>query len=269
MNNKFKHIKGHTFIDCIDRDSIIVDLGACAGGFSRALSERLPFSKIILVEPDPYEAKKLEAKFKNKKFKVLNVAIGSEHKEEVSFYISQSKYSSSLNEDFSRAGSGKEKGLKEEIKVKIITIGDIFSIFGLEKIDLLKIDIEGGEWDLLDNFNSFHFEKINQITVEFHDFLDISFRRRTEECIELMEKLGYSTRCKGNARCEISYCDYLFYKEELTYKKVSFKGKIEKAIKIIPATLKELLIKIVRTLLGKKLTNKLIKYAKSLFGGSR
>jgi len=265
MKNKLKHISGHTFIDCIDRDSIIVDLGACIGGFSKALSRRIPFSKMILVEADPFWAKKLKPRFKSKKFEVLNAAAGSEHKEEVSFYISESKYASYLNKDFSWIGSNREKGLKQEIKIKMITMEDIFSTFGLEKIDLLKIDIEGGEWELLENFNDFHFKKINQIAVEFHDFQDPSFRRRTENCIRLMEKLGYSMQCKGNARSGAPYYDCLFYKEELKDKKVSLLGKIEKSIKNILTTLRELPFKIVRTLLGKKLTSKLIKYAKSFF----
>jgi len=46
---------------------------------------------------------------------------------------------------------------------------DVFKIFDLEKIDFLKCDIEGGEYDLLQNLDQSILNKINKIAVETHD----------------------------------------------------------------------------------------------------
>jgi FkbM family methyltransferase len=46
---------------------------------------------------------------------------------------------------------------------------DVFKIFNLEKIDFLKCDIEGGEYDLFQNLDESILNKINKIAVETHD----------------------------------------------------------------------------------------------------
>lgn len=48
-------------------------------------------------------------------------------------------------------------------------LDDIFKIFGLEKIDFLKCDIEGGEYDLFENIDQSILDKISKIAVETHD----------------------------------------------------------------------------------------------------
>ena len=43
--------------------------------------------------------------------------------------------------------------------------------FELEKVDVLKLDIEGAELDVLESIPDSLLRKIDQITVEFHDFI--------------------------------------------------------------------------------------------------
>lgn len=65
--------------------------------------------------------------------------------------------------------------------------------FGIQSISVLKINIEGSEWDLLDSFNTDDFKCIDQICVSFHDFLH-SFshcKPRTEACINKIATAGY------------------------------------------------------------------------------
>ena len=57
----------------------------------------------------------------------------------------------------------------------------------LESINLLKIDIEGAELDLLENLTSGFLSKIEQITVEFHDFLDKNDIPRIKKIIKRMK----------------------------------------------------------------------------------
>lgn len=50
----------------------------------------------------------------------------------------------------------------------MLTWNDFKSNYKIQSIAILKINIEGAEWDLLDSFDDFD---IDQICVSFHNFL--------------------------------------------------------------------------------------------------
>jgi len=54
---------------------------------------------------------------------------------------------------------------------------------------------------------------VDQLTVEFHDFLDVRWRPRTERCIERLRTLGYAAVCRAGEHGHGSpYFDCLFYR---------------------------------------------------------
>lgn len=214
MIDNLKVLKNHTFIDLFNEDSIIVDLGANIAEFSKLFSEKYPYSKIILVEANPNLVKDIELNLKNKKnIEIINAAIGNDSKEYIEFYLSSESECSSLNKKFrDKFGINKEQS---EIEVKMITLNDLFNIFNLKRIDLLKMDVEGAEWDILENFSKENYERIEQISVEFHDFVDPSLRKRTKKCIKRLKDLGYFLiHKKGKFIYGSPYSDCLFFKNE-------------------------------------------------------
>ena len=61
----------------------------------------------------------------------------------------------------------------------------------IKAIDLLKVDIEGAELELFENFSIEFLEKIRQVTIEFHDHLNIGDIPRIKSIIKKMKKNGF------------------------------------------------------------------------------
>jgi len=202
-------VSNHTFIDELGRAPVIVDLGAGQACFSGNMVERYEKPRMILVEPNPQNMELLSQRFKGKEnISLLNAAVAGESRDKVTFYLSNNYECSSLEEGFAGKG-GVPPPDRREIVVPMVTLGDIYALFVLERIDLLKVDIEGAEWEMLDKFSPVDFQKISQITVEFHDFMDPSKRDRSESCIQRLKDLGYTAIF--NRTSKIPYYDVLFY----------------------------------------------------------
>ncbi len=181
----------HFYIDGFHDTPVIVDLGAGKGAFSTQLSRVYPNSRMILVEPDPSLAHGLASVFSDyPNIHILNAAITNRLGSHTTFYLSKDWHFNSIYKHISELGELRHEGTV--IDVQAITLKDLYSRFDLKNIDLLKIDIEGAELEVLDNFSTQDFERICQISVEFHDFADSSFRNRTERCIKLLKQFGYS-----------------------------------------------------------------------------
>jgi len=207
-------IHDHYFIDEFSNESIIVDLGSGHGKFASVILERFPYSKAILVEADPYLIENLSSIFKDKmNIEILNKAIGDKREEGIRLFRSKNFEFNSINKSFSEKGGGSDS--HSEVFVSMITLQDIFSQFNLHKIDLLKVDVEGSEWDIFENFSEKDAERIDQISVEFHDFMDPSLRKKSEKCIKKLKKLGY---CFMHSRTNFfygsPYFNCLFYKKK-------------------------------------------------------
>lgn len=79
--------------------------------------------------------------------------------------------------------------------------GDVFEMlswktfcerYNINKVSILKINIEGSEYSFLDSLDESDFSKINQIVISFHDWLNPEFKPLTDSSIELLKKNGYT-----------------------------------------------------------------------------
>ena len=62
---------------------------------------------------------------------------------------------------------------------------------GIDRISVLKINIEGGEYPLLHSMDSEDFEKIDQIVVSFHHWIDHRWLTLTKSSLGMLEELGF------------------------------------------------------------------------------
>lgn len=198
-----KEIKEHTFYENkLNPEIVVIDLGACKGEFINEMALNYKIKKAILVEASPVNFKYLPSR---ENYTLYNNAISDKEGETVSFYVDKnSPYNGS--EIFNYFNG-------EEYKINTITLSSIINNNNLDVIDILKVDVEGSEYKIFNNISDKDLLKINQITIEFHDFIDPSLKSKTEEILKKFESLGYSKISKG-----ISYMngsenyDVLLYK---------------------------------------------------------
>jgi FkbM family methyltransferase len=200
-------IKEHTLIkDLIkDKNLTIIDLGACIGEFSSKINDLFLVKKSILVEANPTNFNKLP---KNKNFICLNKVVYTESNNKIKFKEDlASPYNGSIVLNYF-SNTAKEHIIDTICLKKLIEIMNVD-----DKIDILKIDIEGSEYIILETVSDDILLKFNQITVEFHDFVDKKFEYKNKIIEERFLKLGFkSIKNKINWMNGSEYYDTLFYK---------------------------------------------------------
>jgi len=137
--------------------STIMDCGACMGMFTIHLRHYIK-GKYYLYEPNKSLYEFLTKKDDEDDIKIYNLAIDSIIGEK-EFYLGNIKKSSSLLSSHRNLSN-------DSYTIKTTTLDKEVEDIG--KVDLLKLDIEGSEIDVILNTSSDTFEKINQITLEYH-----------------------------------------------------------------------------------------------------
>lgn len=143
----------------IDTSGVVVDAGANVGFFTLYAKEK-GASRVYSIEPDPMPFFYLEKNFeKDPSVVLINKAMNG-----IWDFI---KFDISLDGSVgSTSNSHSNMENKLSIVVEVITIDTILEIEN--EINLLKLDIEGSEFDVIDNISDDHFKRINQMFIEFH-----------------------------------------------------------------------------------------------------
>lgn len=79
----------------------------------------------------------------------------------------------------------------EAIQVQLYRLKTIADMLGHEEITILKLDIEGAEYEVIDDLVKTPEIKIQQILVEFHHFLPNVSDETTQEAIDKLSTAGY------------------------------------------------------------------------------
>ena len=160
-------------------NSVIVDLGSNIGATLIDLSLRYPDSKIIGYEMNRANfeiAEKNTRGFGN--IKIIHQAIWNRSCE--------INYDLENQSDAFTVLSSKESIYKSE-KVLCTTLPELFISNKIEKIDFLKMDIEGAELDIFDSPDIQWLKKVKSINIEFHNIDEI----RLNKYIILFQEFGF------------------------------------------------------------------------------
>ena len=162
--------------NCSTTHPLIIDCGANIGLSVVYFKKIFPNSKIIAFEPDPkiFEVLKYNVTaFGYKDVELFNKALWSEEKE-LDFFMEGA--------DSGRISNDDKTGAVTKIKSTRL------STFLNQKVDLLKIDIEGAEYEVLKECSSFLIN-INKLFVEYHSFAEQE--QHLEEILSILKSAGF------------------------------------------------------------------------------
>lgn len=175
----FTRIRGHTvFLPGLSSSSLVVDAGSHRGEFSRRIHD-LTGARCVLIEAHPDLAAAIEPP---PGATVLSAALGATDGEQA-FVFSPNLEAGSIAKDADSAPS---------VKVRTVSLLSVLRECVAERINLLKLDIEGAEFDLIRDTPDEIWSRIDQITIEFHDFLpDFQRDGQLEEAVARLRSLGF------------------------------------------------------------------------------
>jgi FkbM family methyltransferase len=159
----------------------IIDAGAQAGFFtlySRALNAKI---RVYAIEPEPANALFLAKHLKINHIqdvKIIQQALAGKSGK-LGFYVSKDSHNHSLI---------KPEQYENKISVQGISLSDFLLKNKLIRISLLKMDIEGAEYEVLENLVKEDWRKIANILLEYHDLAE----KNHQQLAELIRQNGFS-----------------------------------------------------------------------------
>lgn len=151
-------LQDHTFIDSVlGPKAIILDCGGFYGGFCEAVTKRFNCTCHVL-EPSPANF----AHIPNLPGIIKHPLALSTANGEAEFHLASSPICNSLKD------LPTDEHL-ETVRVKTTALQTFLEVQGIRHVDLLKLDIEGMEMEVLETLPLEVLQRIDQITVEFHN----------------------------------------------------------------------------------------------------
>tara|TARA_Y100000593_G_scaffold94300_1_gene192735 strand:+ start:2059 stop:2703 length:645 start_codon:yes stop_codon:yes gene_type:complete len=209
-------ICGHTFDqDRINSESLILDLGANRGVFSKGVMDRFDCT-VVAYEPSRLlcENQLKELSDGYEKFSFYPNAIWSEKKTLMlsDFSDKEGGTSGVANSVIPHKRDTRKDGryIRDKYEVECVSLEEVLNSY--DKVDLLKVDIEGSEIEVLTKISEDNLKKCNQICVEFHLFCQGEYAIKITEAdlesiISKMQNLGFESK-----KTNYKHPDFLFYK---------------------------------------------------------
>lgn len=226
----------NSFLNNIVKDGdVILDVGASCGTFAHFCLKRNA-KKVICLEPS------ISFDILNKTFdhrvERYNAALGKVDGYSQFYLTDQTTLNSFKIENQKKYDTDKLIGTPKSTTVKCVSLTSIIKESNVDKIDLLKMDIEGYEYDIFNSLSINDLSNINQVLVEFHHnenhktqfivdklidsgfdlkYLNLNF----QECYSLLDLKGviYGIK-KNNTRLPFNF-EKFFSKYEDAIKKSS------------------------------------------------
>lgn len=180
----------------LKKGSTFIDIGAYKGHYTYQAYKTLrkkANSKIIAIEPLPNNYRILESKFGNKPIiRLLNRAVWIKDETEVDFYIGNMypdgtsatgriTQSEPHTDNFSLDKT-------KSIRVKTIRLDTLIKSFNLERVDLVKMDVQGAEYEILTD-PTLDLSNVCNMIIEVHYKFE---SQKSHEIISALARRGFT-----------------------------------------------------------------------------
>ena len=157
------------------------DIGSNIGNWSLVNINQC--NKIISIEASPITFNRLIDNCKNDNIILLNYAVCNNNGNDITFYQADCDVLSTINKEWLTAETSRFHNHRyKEITCKTITIDKLIEQYGLP--DLIKIDVEGGEYECICSLT----QKVKLLCFEWASETNTI----TFNCIDYLYNLGYT-----------------------------------------------------------------------------
>lgn len=163
----------------LDENSIVFDIGGYRGWFTEQINNKFG-SKILCFEPIPEYANAIRNRFLSfENIKVFTLAISDKNEKSI-IYINNDSSSTNIESN-------------NPIEIECITLDEVMNNNNIQNINLIKINIEGDEYPLLEYMLKNNLiEKCENIQIQFHNFID-NYKERYNSIILELNKTHHLT----------------------------------------------------------------------------
>jgi FkbM family methyltransferase len=149
-------------VDTFNEHDVVIDIGGHAGYFSKLCMDK-GCKNIFAYEAEPNNYSLMRSNLSNyNHFAAYNLAVWKTSNDYLEFYTLPNKPNTGLNSFYK---THFEEGQFVPIQVETISLDDI--LFKFQKVKLLKLDVEGSEYEILMNSKLLH--KVEKIVGEYHN----------------------------------------------------------------------------------------------------
>lgn len=154
----------------LNESSVVFDVGGYQGDFAQQIYNKYGCSVYVFEPVKEYYETCVERFKGNPKIKTLNYGLSSSN---CSLNISVAENASSLFRSIKSSDTSEIVSLRSVI--------DVIDEMKVDYIDLIKINIEGGEFDILPSImQSAYITKVGNIQVQFHNFVHNAVKLRDD-----------------------------------------------------------------------------------------
>jgi FkbM family methyltransferase len=180
------------FLDVINPNvpGVILDIGAHIGAFTLKIKSLYPEKAVFAFEPETANFQLLKQNITNNNLAFitpLQMAVSKETGS-IPFFV-----------DLNHTAGHRTTFTTQEPhqQVSAVALSDFINQYNLEQIALLKIDCEGGEYDILMHLATEHWQRIIYLAFEYHDSTEYCYEDLLQHLVVngfklLAHKDGYS-----------------------------------------------------------------------------
>lgn len=190
---RVERLNGHAVVaDWLGADSVVLDLGASRGRFSEAVIARFG-CRVLAIEP----------------VSALFASLPDDprlHAERAALAAAPGPIEIGVGDSDENATTLAElRDGRTFETVDGVTLAGLVARAGAERIDLVKVDVEGAELEALEGVDPATLARIGQLTVEFHDFLVPAWRPRVDGVDRRLRSLGFHRLQVSRDRSDVLY----------------------------------------------------------------